>query len=61
MVPYSDSFGSCCCMRTLPMANSCPNSLDIPSHNPVTYPRGFGPLAQFGHPSVDDRLNCGSN
>jgi hypothetical protein len=61
MVPSSDSLGSCCCTRTLPTANSCPNSLDIPSRNPVTYPQGFGSLAQFGHPTVDGRLNYGSN
>jgi hypothetical protein len=61
MVPSSDSLGSCCCTRTLPTANYCPNSLDIPSHKPVTYPRGFGSLAQFGYPSMDDRSNYGSN
>jgi hypothetical protein len=43
------------------MANSCPISQDIPSHKPVIYPPGFGLLAQFGHLSVDDRPNCGSN
>jgi hypothetical protein len=43
------------------MANSCPNSLDILSHKPITYPPGFGLLTQFSHLSVDDRLNCGSN
>jgi hypothetical protein len=43
------------------MANSCPNSLDIPSHKLVTYPPGFGLLTQFGHQSMDDRPNCGSN
>jgi hypothetical protein len=43
------------------MTNSCPNSLDIPSHNPLTYPPGFGSLARFGRPSVDDRPNYGSN
>jgi hypothetical protein len=43
------------------MSNSCPNFLDIPSHKLVTYLPGFGLLAQFGHPSTDDRLNCGSN
>jgi hypothetical protein len=50
-----------CCMRTLPTINSCPNSLDTPSHKLVTYPIGFGLLAQFGRPSMDDRLNNGSN
>jgi hypothetical protein len=48
-------------MRTLRTANSCPNSLDNPSHKPVTYPLGFGLLAQFGRPSTDDRPNYGSN
>jgi hypothetical protein len=35
--------------------------MDIPSHKLVTYPLGFCLLAQFGHPSTDDRPNCGSN
>jgi hypothetical protein len=43
------------------MENSCPNSLDTPSHKLITYPPGFGLLAQFGHPSMDDRSNYGSN
>jgi hypothetical protein len=43
------------------MANSCPSFEDIPSHKPVAYPLGFGLLTPFGRPSVDDRLNCGSN
>jgi hypothetical protein len=61
MVPSSHSLGSYCCMRTLPTINSCPNSLDTPSHKLVTYPLGFGLLAQFGRLSTDDRLNYGSN
>jgi hypothetical protein len=47
-VPSLDSLGRCCCTRTLPMENSCANSLDIPSHMPITYPPGFGSVAQFG-------------
>jgi hypothetical protein len=43
------------------MANSCPNSMDSPSHMLVTYRLGFGLFSQFGHLSVDDRLNYGSN
>jgi hypothetical protein len=43
------------------MTNSCPNSQDIPSHKPITYPPGFSLLTLFGHPSVDDRPNYGSN
>jgi hypothetical protein len=61
MVPFSDSLGSYCCMRTLHRVNSCPKFLDIPLHKLVTYPSGFGLLAQFGRLSVDGRANCGSN
>jgi hypothetical protein len=43
------------------MGNSCPNSQDIPSHKPITCSLGFGLLAQFGRPSVDDRPNYGPN
>jgi hypothetical protein len=59
--PFSDSPGSYFCTRTLPTTNFCPNSLDIPSHKPVTYPPGFGLLTQFGHPFMDDRLDYGLN
>jgi hypothetical protein len=61
MVLFSYSLGSCCCMRTLPRVNSCPKFMDIPLHNLVRYPPGFGLLAQFGCPSADGRPNYGSN
>jgi hypothetical protein len=57
MMPSTNSLGRCCCTRTLPTTNSCPNSLDIPSHKTVTYSLGFGLVAQFDHPFADDRLN----
>jgi hypothetical protein len=43
------------------MTHSYPNSLDILLRKLVAYSPGFGLLTQFGHPSVDDRPNCGSN
>jgi hypothetical protein len=43
------------------MADSCPNSLGVPSHKPSGWLQESGSLAQFGHPSVDDRPNYGSN
>jgi hypothetical protein len=43
------------------MVDSCPNSLGVPSHKPLAYLQEFGLLAQFGRPSMDDRLNYGSN
>jgi hypothetical protein len=43
------------------MADSCPNFLGVLSHKPLAYLQGFDLLAQFGRPSMDDRLNCGSS
>jgi hypothetical protein len=59
MVPSLDSLGSCCCMKNQPMANSFPNYQDVPSHKLLAYFPEFDLLSQFGHPSVDDRLNYG--
>jgi hypothetical protein len=60
-VLFLDSPCSCCCTRIQPTANSYPNSLDITLHKLIAYPPGFGLLARFGHLSVDDRPNYGSN
>jgi hypothetical protein len=43
------------------MADSCPNYLDVPLHKLLAYIPIFGSLAQFGHPSMGDRLNYGSS
>jgi hypothetical protein len=43
------------------MADSCPNSLGVPSHKPLAYLPEFDLLTQFGCPPMDDRANCGSN
>jgi hypothetical protein len=48
-------------MKTQSMTDACPNYLDIPSRMLLAYLPIFGSLTQFGHPSVDDRLNCGSS
>jgi hypothetical protein len=61
MVPTLNSLGSCCCMKTQPMADACPNYLDSPSRMLLAYLLGFGLLTQFGHPSVGDRLNYESS
>jgi hypothetical protein len=44
-------------MKTQPMVEICPNYLDSPSRMLSACLPGFGLLAQFGHPSVGDRLN----
>jgi hypothetical protein len=61
MVPSSTSLGSCCCMKTQPMADACPNYLDSPSYMLLVYLSGFGLLTQFGHPSMGYRPNCESS
>jgi hypothetical protein len=43
------------------MADSCLNYQGIPSHKPLAYLLEFGLLAQFVHPFVGDRPNCGSS
>jgi hypothetical protein len=61
MVPSSDSLGSCYSRKTQPMANSCPNYQDVPSHKPFAYLSEFDLLSQFGHLFVGDRLKCESS
>jgi hypothetical protein len=60
MVPSLKSLGNYCCKRIQPKVNSDPSFLDIPKHRLSAYLRVFGWLAQFGHPSMGDRLNYGS-
>jgi hypothetical protein len=43
------------------MADSCPNFFDVSEHKLLAYLQGFGCLGQFGHPSEDDKPNCGSS
>jgi hypothetical protein len=61
MVPSLNSIGRCCCTRTRPRVNSDPNFLDFPKRRLLAYLQEFDRLAQFGHSSVSDRLNCGSS
>jgi hypothetical protein len=42
MVSFSNFLGSCCCMKIQPMADSCPNYPDIPSHKLSAYLLEFG-------------------
>jgi hypothetical protein len=60
-VPSSNSLGSYYCMKTQPMADTCPNYLDSPSRMLLAYLPGIGLLAQFGHSSAGDRPNCESS
>jgi hypothetical protein len=60
-VPSLDFLSSCCCMKTQPMANSCPSCLDVPLRRLLAYLPIFGSLAQFGYLFAGDRLNYGSN
>jgi hypothetical protein len=60
-VPFSDSLGSCCCMRTQPMTDSCPSYQDVPSRKPLAYLQEFALLTQFGYLSVGDWPSCGSS
>jgi hypothetical protein len=48
-------------MKTQPMADSCPNYLNVPSHMPLAYPPGFGSLAMFDCQSMGDKLSYGSS
>jgi hypothetical protein len=60
-VPSSNSLGSCCCMKTQPMADAYSNYLDSPSRMLLACLPGFGWLTPFGHPSVGDRPNYESS
>jgi hypothetical protein len=43
------------------MVDSGPNFLNVSEHRLSAYLQGFGCLAQFCHPSMGDRSNCGSS
>jgi hypothetical protein len=60
-VSSSNSLGSCHCMRTQLMTNSCANYQDIPSRKIWAYILEFGLLTLFGHPSTSDRPNYESS
>jgi hypothetical protein len=59
-MPSLNSLGNYCYKRIQPRVNFDPSFHDVPKHRLSTYLWVFGWLAQFGHPSVGDRLNYGS-